>query len=317
MSILKLDWDDFLVEDMHELWERPPMWRFHIAQRAMLSPKSNLPKQFKDEYISHITLCLDALRKRHNGRINKLRRYEKVYTAHRIWNDNSLLGGIRWHVEALLLAGATNEELYELFPYKGGPDVFEYYRRLFFDIDSYIGQDALILRNILSVSYENHSTAIKSDLLWKRIALEKGNVKDFMEFIKIYTTKTDPDTQEYIRDIHAQSLMLESVNLSLKASTINERTINTLHLASGIMAIPKDATSDLERAALHEAAGKVMERLDPVLLRSEDKVQVIKGLKQVDNMHHIQKESVRLKEAKDKQAKIALSRYQVPIEESK
>lgn len=316
MSRLKLDWDDFLVEDMHELFERPPMWRFHIAQRAMLDPKSKIPHQFKDEYITHITYCLEALRKRHGGRINKIRRYDKAYTAHRIWNDSNALGGIRWNVEALILAGATNEELHELFPYKGGPVVFEYYRKLFFDIESYADTDSLLLRNILSVAYESHSMMTKSDLLWKRIALEKGSVKDFMEFMKVYTTKTDATTTEYIKDLHAQSLMLESVGLSLKASTINERTINTLHLATNIMAIPKETSSDLERAALNEAAGKVMERLDPVLLRSEDRVQVVTGIKQVSDLHHVQKQAVRLKEAKDKEAKKALKRYQVPVEDS-
>jgi hypothetical protein len=316
MNVLRLDWDDFLVEDMHEVWERPPMWRFHIAQRGMLNPNSKIPYQFKDEYITQITQCLDTLRKRHTGRINKIRRYNKVYTAHRIWNDANLMGGIRWHVEALILAGATNEELHELFPYKGGPEVFEYYRRIFFDIDTYLGQDALILRNILGVSYENHSMATKSDLLWKRIALEKGNVNDYLEFIKMYTTKTDTETKEYIKEMHAQNLMLESVGMSLKASSINERTINTLHLASNIMAIPKETSSDMEKAALNEAAGKLMSRLDPVLLRSEDRVEVIKGIKQVSDLHHVQKEAVRLKEAQDKEAKRARERYQVPVEDS-
>lgn len=296
----KLMYDDFLVEGMLAPWEKSPMWRLFVAQRAMLAPEDPRPKFFKDDYINNMTSCMNALRDRFIGRRNELHKYDTTYTAFRIFNNSNVYGGLRWQIEGYILAGATDEQLIERYPYEGGIEVFEQYRKIFFDINEYKDNKRLILNTVLCVAYENHTEASKSDLLWKRFAM-MADVEEFDRFLEIRFGEMDVHMKEKLREIQARDLMLESANLTMKSKLINERSLMTLSLAQNIMHIPQSTTSDIEKAALHEKVGKIAERMNLTLISSESKPpDNAAAIRKVSKIHHIQKaaSSKRLKEAK-------------------
>jgi hypothetical protein len=274
--------------------------------RAMLDPMQLRPDHLDDIFIDDMANVLNILRARMMGREESMYQYQEAFAALRLWQDNRGLGGKRWQVEGYILAGATNEQLNQIFEFRHGPNVYEYYRKLFFDVDDYLDNHNILLSNVLAPAYAAHSETDQSNLFWKRIAID-SDVPAFHRFIKMHTSAVDLRTKDKVKYTQEQNLMLNSANLSYKASIINERSMNTISMASEHMHIPATDTTDMQKAALNESIAKVIDRMEPMMLSSRERLEAGTAVQLVDQRHHMK----HMSSEKAQKAKKMFDRWQV------
>ena len=161
--------DRFLPE-FEPGWMRPPLWRWRVASEYLANPRLS-PTRETDDVIRGAAFFL---RSRAGSRdpLPVWRDFPAYHLAHKIWGMASQFGGMRWQVEALMLAGFTDEQLARMLPMHSGRTVFELYRRLFFDIDDYRDNQFAVLANVFATSYARNYDDNDCDLTWKMLAYE-------------------------------------------------------------------------------------------------------------------------------------------------
>jgi len=311
-------WDDFLAEKRKEAWERPPIWRYQIIQRSMLEKRTRVPSRIYDKYVTHLKAVVKTLREQnicgHRGRV--LAEHDPAYTAWRYWNM-SKPGGPRWRIEAYIIAGADNEFLLKTFPNTGGVETFEYFRKIFFDIESYENNDDLLDYNIMSVAYDRHIN-MECDLLWKAAAFRYPNLEDFSQFIHMRLRGIDKGLKQVLRELQEDSLMLHSALITQRPSELDERSMITTSLAASAMFISHDNAHKIAEIAFQEKVGKVVDHLSITLIKSDDPLpENAADIKYSDKIHHARAASKaekiakkKLEEAKQAEQRMR-NRYQV------
>lgn len=308
-KLFTLVWDDFLTDSIKEEWKKPCLYNFQIVQRAMLEKNNRVPNMIHNKYVTHLREVMSVLKDPNNtgrrGRV--LLEHPAAHAAWEFWNM-SRPRGIRWQIEAFIMAGADDSQLLEMFPSNAGVAAFEYFRMLFFNIAPYENNNRLIMNNIIDVAYDRSAqSGMECDLFWKIAARRYGNVEDFTKFMDEPLDGMDKALQQTLREIQEGSFMRNSAILSLKPNEIDERSIMTVNLAASSMFISHDNAHKVAEIAFQEKVGKVVDHLAITLIKSGDPLPDNAGdIKYSDPIHNARAASKAEKKALRKAAEKVL-----------
>ena len=162
------------LERMKPEWTRHPAWRW---QQVLGFITSNDPIFLVDSYVQRMAEMYRALSYGDPATACAMvSNYLPEYQAHILNTQTSLFGGAKWQIEALIMSGCDDDELQDMLPV-AGYQVYEVYRKIYFDVDSYLSDKSCVLANIFSTSYATNSIYKDCDLLWKMLAYNLGKEK--------------------------------------------------------------------------------------------------------------------------------------------
>jgi hypothetical protein len=243
---------DIFMEDLKPEWMRLPLWRWQSASRFMADPTDDDFEIISDPYLHEASLLMHQRARGEPGVELQMRSNPALINAMQIFQHIVRHGGARWQIEALLLGGIDNETLNKIFPTKGGPRTYQYFRKLFFDVDDYLDNQHAILANVLSMTMVRHDVASDHDLPWKMLGYALGWQK-FSEFLKHYvggsgSAQLKSFLQEFQEmrmmyhmytqclDMHTafQDKSLAMFEVSLRHYRVSEEDVNSI-LSAGAM----------------------------------------------------------------------------------
>lgn len=173
------------MEDLRPEWMKLPLWRWQRACRFMADPTDDEYEFISDSYLREAASLMHSRARGEPGAEIQMLGNPALVNAHQIYMHTVHHGGARWQVEALILGGADDEKLNEMLPTKGGPRTYRYYRKLFFDVDAYLGNQHAVLANLFGMTMTRHDSYSDHDLPWKMLAHAMGWEK-FSEFLNHY-----------------------------------------------------------------------------------------------------------------------------------
>ena len=176
---------DVSMEDMKPEWMRLPLWRWQSASRFMADPVDDEYDFISDSYLREASIFMHARAASEPGFELQMMSNPALVNAIQIYHHTLQHGGARWQIEALILGGAPDEKLNEMFPSRGGPRTYRYYRKLFFDVDAYLENQHAILANIFGLTMTRHDSYSDHDLPWKMLGHALG-WESFSDFLNHY-----------------------------------------------------------------------------------------------------------------------------------
>lgn len=179
------------LDDLKPSWLKPPLWRWQQAHEYLADPGKKIPLDRRDPYLVRAARFFKEVGTKRPNRILQLRKYPAMLNAWHIYAAQSMFGGARWQVEALILSGATDEDLNRHFPTKGKEDTFKYYRKLFFDVEDYMNNPSAMLASVFSASLERNRELSDCDATWKMMAHHLG-YEEFCRFLSHYCGGSTP-----------------------------------------------------------------------------------------------------------------------------
>lgn len=148
---------------------RAPMWRWTVALEHMAAPYMAGPKLYADPYLATAIRFLRARDDLVRNPMNYRRRYPVMFEAN-LLNMCVLPNAFKWQVEALIMGGADDEYINNIYKFKCGKDTVEFYRNMFFDVNDQLDSPEVVLGNVLSTAYVNTNGQNDYDFLWKAFA---------------------------------------------------------------------------------------------------------------------------------------------------
>jgi hypothetical protein len=245
---------------------RMPCWRYAIATRYSADP--TLP-EFK--ILSDTTLA-QAVRF-YRGRSDLKNRPEfyamsfpAMWEAHLLNTANKEFGGYKWQLEAMILTGADNATIANALKLTAGADTVEVYKKVFFDVDSYLDNRNCLLAQILSTSILTGSSYADYDYTWKAIALEWG-FEGFQRFIEFKCGGRLPsDMKSWLDEVSKDRLSYATYhNTSHIRSLHKEEAMNILSTAQSHWNIRDDKTDEVKTQAANAAARSLLDGINMVM----------------------------------------------------
>lgn len=152
---------------------RPPAWRFTVAQHAVANPIADLTALgTADRWLLDGALFYRESRLKE---LDKKRRIPKLQAQMRYAYEIYLSGmvrGTRWALEAMILSGASDEKIADKT--KLPIDIITVYRKMFYDVELFIGDPEAVIINVLPMSYNRVNQGMTWDLGWKLAAIDHG-----------------------------------------------------------------------------------------------------------------------------------------------
>jgi hypothetical protein len=213
-------------------WLRPPLWRWLIANEYLANPTRGDYLQQVDPYVREASALMHYLADKRPSLELHLRSNPALLNAQQIYRHMLKHSGARWQVEALLLGGAPDEVMHELFPTPGGPATYRYYRKLFFDIETYRDNPHAVLANVFGLSMARHSQYDDQDLPWKLLGYSLG-WEAFSSFMKNHARGhlNDDAKQFFVEYAEARILYSAFTQVVDLQQTMREDVMNLLQVA--------------------------------------------------------------------------------------
>jgi hypothetical protein len=268
---------DKFIPELEPAWMRPPLWRWLEASEFLVNPRAPVTDA-TDEVVRGAAYYLRA-RQGQQG-VPVARHYPAYHLAYRLWGLSSNFGGMRWQVEAMMLAGLSDKWLAQHIPMFAGETVFRLYRQLYFDIESYRDNPFAVMSNIFAVSHSRHGSDFDVDLTWKMLAYELKD--EFPLLLRGVMGGQMPDNikkrlQELtnVRAIYARHHMVANMGLEF-----NEQALALLGPAKENFYL-NDATVDgIKDQRLASTCESLLKSINLVVLDSEKRLSAIERLQE-------------------------------------
>lgn len=252
--------------------QRVPMHRLCIARVGSLHPKHDCPTYFGCRYTRRTAKMLTVLRNPVEIRQSALYRYVNEYFAYRIWTDSQ--SGLRAYIESLIMCGLNSEELNEIYPCSAGSNVYDIYKTIYFNIDSYKLNQQLLNKHIIIPAYERHTADDNDwDLILRQVAL-LGDLELVKGFKRLYTRKAEKAEGRIkllLKEMHEENLMAIASIAELAPNLAdNSLNLRTLQFTKDIMIAVDDVRINDEREAFHRRVGEIIVRCEREALYIEE-----------------------------------------------
>lgn len=194
-------------------------------------------------------------------------RYPEYMQAYNIFY-HSHYGGWRWYIEALLMAGCSNEEIRELLKINIPVEVLDIYRKVFFDVEPYLQSEAAVYANILSISRLNIKPKTDCDYTWKIFAYTWG-AEPFLKCFANSSPSTNEPYARWFRDMAKANLTVSAFQYSadLKKS-YNMETLEILRIAKDYWTISDGDMAKAEKMAEVDLVTSLTNHVDMCLLKA-------------------------------------------------
>lgn len=268
---------DKFIPDIEPSWMRPPLWRWREASEYLANPREPVPAG-SDNYVKSAAYFLRA-RLGQRG-VQLAREYPAFHLAHKLYGMASQFGGMRWQIEALMLAGFTDAQLAKLLPMKNelSTAVYRIYRKLFFDIDDYRDNQFAVLSNVFATSYGRNYDDSDVDLTWKMLAYELR--EEFPTMLRIMmggrmTEQIQARIQEMTaaRMLYAQHHFVNSMRMQY-----SEQALQLLNTAGQYWKLDERQVGQIRDQRLNSSCEKILMSVHLVITDSRMKMAAVEPL---------------------------------------
>lgn len=261
---------DVYVESLEPEWMRLPLWRWQQATRFMADPTDDSYEFENDPYLREAATLMHCRACREPGIDLQMLGNPALVNACQIYNHINQHGGARWQVEALMLGGASNEVLNEKFPTRGGERTYQYFRKLFFDIEDYRDNKHAILSNVISVAMSRHDTYSDHDLPWKVLGYSLGWEK-FSDFLDHYTGGSGSrELRKFLQEFQEMRMMYYMYTQVLDMRTaFQERSLALFETSLKHYKIPEDKVNSIMTEGALESCKKLLSAVQTTCTTAE------------------------------------------------
>lgn len=226
---------------------RQPPWRWQLAKIIGGAPSLNVGPISTDKYCSDAAFYLHAKTRKGESDINLFTKYPDIYTAHSIYTHSAPMG-IRWQLEAMLLTGATVDEIAAKIPGLTGK-VVTTFSKLYFDVLDYLNNDVIVSSAVIAASQFGPPDDRHWDYLWKKYAISFG-FEQLCQFMGPKATFKNESDINWMRGLHERNIVEQITLLTANLRRGHLQNINeTLVYSTDIMRIPANTNqaSDMMR----------------------------------------------------------------------
>jgi hypothetical protein len=170
---------------------RHPGWRWNIALRCFSEPGLSIEQAIREGRAAGDQWLVDACRfySQREDIVNQnpmyMTRYPAMFEAYLLHRHSAAEGGYHWLLEALLMTGASYEQIASVFNPLHGAETVEIYARVFFDIEVYRENPGNMLCTVLANAVRTPAAHVDTDFTWKVLALSQGfdAFRGFIDFL--------------------------------------------------------------------------------------------------------------------------------------
>jgi len=211
-------------------WMRPPCWRWNVTMGYLADPTKSLSKTRRDpELYESVRYYRDKKQFQRSPKFY-IKRFPEMKQAHDLFY-HSHYGGWRWFIEALLIAGLSDDEVKDALKVDIDTDVIAMYRKVFFHVDPYIDSSVAISANILSTSRLDIKGKRDCDYTWKLFAYNWGG-EAFLNQFANKRTAIHNNYARWFRDLAKECLTINAFQLASDLKrTYNLETLEILRIA--------------------------------------------------------------------------------------
>jgi hypothetical protein len=268
---------DKFIPEIEPAWMRPPLWRWLEASEFLANPLQPLMTA-SDETVRGAALFLRARAGRKGQPL--AREYPAYHLAYKMWGMASQFGGLRWQLEALMLAGFSDQQLAQMLPMHSATTVYRIYRKLYFDVDDYRENQFAVLSNIFAQSYSRNYDDVDNDLTWKMLAYELRE-RFPLALRGIMGAQMPEDIEARIQDmtrtrlLYAQHHLVNSMRLQY-----NEQTLSLLTTAGQYWKLDQKRVGEIQDQRLASTCEKLLGSINLVIVDGHAKLPAIESLRQ-------------------------------------
>jgi hypothetical protein len=189
---------------------KQPAWRWVNILNYVVNWKRPLRRVLTDKYLYAGTKFARCLKKidQNSGAIKQS--FPPIQEAYNLWIRSSP-NSFRWVMEALIMARADDEFIAEHMQLEFGSDTVEAYKKLFFDVDSYLDSKLLVESNIFSTCMSSASQYNDHDFAWKLIGFHQG-LEAVVRVMEPGGVISD-ETEDWIKDVIKTKLTTASLQV--------------------------------------------------------------------------------------------------------
>jgi hypothetical protein len=126
----------------------------------------------RDPYVNHMSKIYRSLNEQYERAAAAS--CPEAYGAYLLNSRCSYSKGAKWQVEACMMAGADNDYLQKILPMPCGADTYDFYRKIYFDVDDCLGSVNTVLSTVLGYSSGVSDEYGDCDITWKMLAYTQG-----------------------------------------------------------------------------------------------------------------------------------------------
>jgi hypothetical protein len=268
---------DKFIPEIEPAWMRPPLWRWLEASEFLADPHLSITRA-SDETVRGAAYLLRARAGKQGQPL--ARQYPAYHLAHKLFGLASQYGGMRWQIEALMLAGLTDQQLAKMLPMFAGETVFGIYRKLFFDIDEYRDNPFAVLSNIFAASYSRNYVNADVDLTWKMLAYElKGDFPQLL--LSVAGGRLPESIRERLRELtEIRALYVQHHLTNTMRLEFNEETLALLDKAQQNWQLNPQQTRGIQDRRLTDTCERLLSSIQLVIIDSHAKLSAVERLQQ-------------------------------------
>ena len=217
--------------------------------------------------------------------INSPKYYAKKYPEITLAFDlfiNNRAHSWRWYLEALIISGLDNKEIKKTLNVDISIDVLEMYRKLFFDIGSYIDSDIAIFANILSTCRSKLTDCNNYDFTWKLYAFSKGPESFIKEFCS-KSTEVSKSFKKWFKEQSEKNITVNAFHLTNDLRlTYNQSALDVLRIAKDFWVISSNDWQKGESLAKESFINELTPHIDMCLYGAKEKLGAVEARANVD-----------------------------------
>ena len=158
-----------LLEAPVPAWMQHPGWRWERVLRYNFGGDALL---LRDPFVNAMSPIYRSTGTPYERALCATR--SEAYQAYQLNARASHHCGAKWQVEAMIMAGASNDDINTRLPMPGGPEVYEFYRRTYFDVTDYLYSQHCMLSAVLGYSAGTGDEFADCDITWKMLGYTLG-----------------------------------------------------------------------------------------------------------------------------------------------
>lgn len=246
---------------------RHPAWRWQTALQLVQSEPFSVASVSSDKLLSDFAFFLRAklVERVPDGQLAT--KYPDIFIPHAMYRQYAPYG-LKWQLEAMLLAEASDTEIAEQFPGLTARHV-EVFSKLFFDVRSYSKRDCALLQKVIGSAQFGDPSERIWDYVWKSYALS-FDFKRLLAFISPRTTYTDETQLNWLRQLHEKNMITQmtAVSANLRKGYIDQVS-ETLSATTKVMQVPDNRNQLTDLLQMQENIKALSGAFDVVLKPAE------------------------------------------------
>lgn len=249
-------------------WMRPPGWRWNVILGYLADPTRSFKNIRRDTSLVSGADFIRIKKISENGDYSSARKYPAIQAAQDIFNHSSFAGW-RWFVEALIISGAPNSQIQDLLKVDISDETLNIYRKLWFDVESYIHSEAAVHANILASSRLSMSGKMDCDYTWKMFAFTWGP-DAFMDQFASKKRVLKHEYGRWFKDLTRDSLTITAFQLSSDLrKNYNMEALDVLKVAKDYWNISEQELSKTEEMVDEDFISSLQSHVTMVMMGAE------------------------------------------------